>query len=105
MTSCWCSTAGRDPEPPPDPDQAWSATEAAWRERFPSSTAPSAGATPATPTRCSQGLTSAGGGMVAAATMSLPERAREGRNYDYRYVWIRDQCLAGEAVAKAGPTR
>ena len=40
--------------------------------------------------------------MVAAATMSLPERAREGRNYDYRYVWIRDQCYAGEAVAKAG---
>ena len=40
--------------------------------------------------------------MVAAATMSLPERAREGRNYDYRYVWIRDQCYAGCAVAKAG---
>jgi GH15 family glucan-1,4-alpha-glucosidase len=41
--------------------------------------------------------------MVAAATMSLPERAREGRNYDYRYVWIRDQCFTGQAVAKAGP--
>jgi GH15 family glucan-1,4-alpha-glucosidase len=39
---------------------------------------------------------------VAAATMSLPERAREGRNYDYRYVWIRDQCYVGQAVAKAG---
>ena len=41
--------------------------------------------------------------MVAAATTSLPERAREGRNYDYRYVWIRDQCYTGQAVAKAGP--
>jgi GH15 family glucan-1,4-alpha-glucosidase len=40
--------------------------------------------------------------MVAAATMSLPERAREGRNYDYRYVWIRDLCYAGQAVAQAG---
>ena len=40
--------------------------------------------------------------MVAAATMSLPERARQGRNYDYRYVWIRDQCYAGQAAAKAG---
>ncbi|WP_434099493.1 glycoside hydrolase family 15 protein [Streptomyces sviceus] len=29
--------------------------------------------------------------MVAAATTSLPERAEEGRNYDYRYVWIRDR--------------
>jgi GH15 family glucan-1,4-alpha-glucosidase len=35
--------------------------------------------------------------------MSLPERAEEGRNYDYRYAWIRDQCYSGEAVAAAGP--
>ena len=40
--------------------------------------------------------------MVAAATTCLPERARQGRNYDYRYVWIRDQCYAGQAVAAAG---
>ncbi len=50
-----------------------------------------------------RGLTSSGGGMVAAATMSLPERAEEGRNYDYRYVWIRDQCYVGQAVAADGP--
>ena len=50
-----------------------------------------------------RGLTRAGGGMVAAATTSLPERAEAGRNYDYRYVWIRDQCYAGQAVAAAGP--
>lgn len=43
--------------------------------------------------------------MVAAATTSLPERARQNRNYDYRYVWIRDQCYAGQAVAAAGPHR
>jgi GH15 family glucan-1,4-alpha-glucosidase len=40
--------------------------------------------------------------MVAATTTSLPERAEEGRNYDYRYVWIRDQCIAGQAAAAAG---
>jgi GH15 family glucan-1,4-alpha-glucosidase len=40
--------------------------------------------------------------MVASATTSLPERAEQGRNYDYRYVWIRDQCYAGEAAARAG---
>jgi GH15 family glucan-1,4-alpha-glucosidase len=50
-----------------------------------------------------RGLTSAGGGMVAAATTSLPERAAQGRNYDYRYVWIRDQCYAGLAVGADGP--
>jgi GH15 family glucan-1,4-alpha-glucosidase len=40
--------------------------------------------------------------MVAAATTSLPERAEAGRNYDYRYAWIRDQCYAGQAAAVAG---
>ena len=40
--------------------------------------------------------------MVAAATTSLPERSEAGRNYDYRYVWIRDQCYAGQAAAVAG---
>jgi len=43
--------------------------------------------------------------MVAAATMSLPERADTGRNYDYRYVWMRDQCYTGVAVAADGPHR
>ena len=49
-----------------------------------------------------RGLTSAGGGMVAASTTSLPERAEQGRNYDYRYVWIHDQAYAGQAAAAAG---
>ena len=49
-----------------------------------------------------RGLTSSSGGMVAAATTSLPERAEAGRNYDYRYAWIRDQCYAGQAAAAAG---
>jgi hypothetical protein len=40
--------------------------------------------------------------MVAACTTSLPEHTRQGRNYDYRYAWIRDQCYAGQAVAKHG---
>ena len=47
-------------------------------------------------------MTSSTGAMVAAATMSLPERADQGRNYDYRYAWIRDQCFAGQAVAACG---
>ena len=50
-----------------------------------------------------RGLTSASGAMVAAATTSLPERLEAGRNYDYRYAWIRDQCYAGLAMAAHGP--
>jgi alpha,alpha-trehalase len=48
-----------------------------------------------------RGMTHPTGGMVAAATTSLPERAEQGRNYDYRYAWIRDQCFAGQAAAAA----
>ncbi|MGB9182533.1 MAG: glycoside hydrolase family 15 protein [Solirubrobacteraceae bacterium] len=92
-----------DPSPPPDPDRAWSVTESAWRERVPELECPVAQRDAHHSYAVLQGLTSGGGGMVAAATMSLPERARAGRNYDYRYVWIRDQCLTGQAVAKAGP--
>lgn len=49
------------------------------------------------------GLTSRDHGMVAAATMSLPERPKAHRDYDYRYSWIRDQCYAGQGVARLGP--
>lgn len=51
------------------------------------------------------GLTSQDNGMVAAATMSLPERPKAHRDYDYRYSWIRDQCYAGQGVARLGPNR
>jgi GH15 family glucan-1,4-alpha-glucosidase len=50
-------------------------------------------------------MTSSSSGMVAAVTMSLPERADAGRNYDYRYAWVRDQCYAGQAAAVAGAER
>ena len=40
-----------------------------------------------------RGLTGARRRMVAAATTSrCPSARAEGRSYDYRYVWIRDQC-------------
>ena len=89
--------------PLPDPDTLWASTENAWRTAVP----PFANSIAVRDTRHSyavlRGLTSAGGGMVAAATTSLPERADQGRDYDYRYVWIRDQCYAGQAVAVDGP--
>jgi GH15 family glucan-1,4-alpha-glucosidase len=86
----------------PDPDRAWEDTRAEWARRV-----PELGGHAARDARHAYavlaGLTSSSGGMVAAATTSLPERARQGRNYDYRYVWVRDQCYAGQAVAAAGP--
>jgi GH15 family glucan-1,4-alpha-glucosidase len=89
---------------PPDPEQAWTATETYWQRRVPAlPRAAGAQRDAGHAYAVLAGLTGAGGGMVAACTTSLPERARQGRNYDYRYVWIRDQCYAGQAVAAAGP--
>ncbi|HEX6761289.1 MAG TPA: glycoside hydrolase family 15 protein [Gaiellaceae bacterium] len=88
---------------PPDADVAWSATEQAWRERVPELEYTVGSRDARHAYAVLSGLTSSAGGMVAAATMSLPERAREGRNFDYRYAWIRDQCYAGRAAATAGP--
>jgi GH15 family glucan-1,4-alpha-glucosidase len=86
----------------PDADGLWDATEETWRRAVPR-------LDHVLDTRSTRhhyavlrGLTSREGGMVAAATTSLPERAQAGRNYDYRYVWIRDQCYTGRAIAAVG---
>lgn len=91
------------PRDPVDPAAQWSRTEASWHEAVPALGPTAAPRDAEHSYAVMRGLTSAGGGMVAAATMSLPERAAEGKNYDYRYVWIRDQCYAGIAVAADGP--
>ncbi len=41
------------------------------------------------------------GGIIAAATTSLPEVPGEHRNYDYRYVWVRDSAMITGALVRA----
>src|SRR5215207_6457981 len=42
------------------------------------------------------------GGIVAAATTSLPEQIGGPRNWDYRYCWLRDAALTLQALMGAG---
>jgi hypothetical protein len=90
-------------EGPVRPDAAWEATEAAWASAIPRLDGTLAGRDVRHSYAVLRGLTSAGGGMVAAATMSLPERSDAGTSYDYRYAWIRDQAYTGQAIAAHGP--
>jgi alpha,alpha-trehalase len=88
--------------PLPEPDDAWAATEHAWRSAVPDCTDLIAARDARHAYAVLRGLTASSGAMVAAATTSLPERQEGGRNYDYRYAWIRDQCYTGLAIAAHG---
>ena len=44
------------------------------------------------------------GGIVAAHTTSIPEAPKSGRNWDYRYCWLRDAYFVVEALNRLGTT-
>ncbi len=90
-------------EDPPDADRAWAETRAHWRDTVPGLSESVAPRDARHAYAVLTGLTAPDGGMVAAATLGLPERAEAGRNYDYRYVWLRDQAYAGLSASVGEP--
>ena len=87
---------------PPRTDETWLATEARWQETVPSLEGLPAQRDARHAYAILAGLTSSSGGMVAAGTMALPESMQRGGSYDYRYAWIRDQAISGQALSTIG---
>jgi GH15 family glucan-1,4-alpha-glucosidase len=85
----------RDPPPVLDVDRALSETDAWWRDWSARSKPPSPyDETVQRSLLVLRALTDEDtGGISAAATTSLPETDGGSRNWDYRYVWLRDAAL------------
>src|SRR5205823_14189162 len=45
------------------------------------------------------------GAIVAAVSTSIPESRASGRNWDYRYCWLRDAYFVVNALNRLGATR
>ena len=43
------------------------------------------------------------GAVLAAATTSLPEAIGGGRNYDYRFCWLRETATSGSMPCRCNP--
>jgi len=95
------------PSPPPnDPDAALRSTQGYWeafsgRSCYDGPYKDAVDRSLITLKALSYGAT---GGIVAAATTSLPEQLGGGRNWDYRYCWLRDATLTLFALMGAGFT-
>jgi GH15 family glucan-1,4-alpha-glucosidase len=94
----------RPPPPPIDPRLALAETEAFWRQWMGHCASRGEWEQPVRRSLVTlKALTYAPtGGIVAAATTSLPERIGGERNWDYRFCWLRDATLTLLALMNAG---
>lgn len=89
---------------PQDSDRQWALTQRYWKAAHQPYTGPHA-ALYQRSLETMRALTyRPTGAPIAAATTSLPEVPGEVRQWDYRYVWVRDSAYAAEALLMAGDT-
>jgi GH15 family glucan-1,4-alpha-glucosidase len=97
-------SSSQSPPPAVDPVESLARTEVAWRQW--SDRCPEVGPWSRAVKRSLitlKALTYAPtGGVVAAATTSLPERLGGVRNWDYRYCWLRDATFTLQAFMHLG---
>ncbi len=97
---------GHDPEMPQvDPELALSATKdfwIEWSDQAAYQTGPYRGAVDRSLITLKALTYEPTGGIVAAATTSLPEELGGVRNWDYRYCWLRDATYTLQALLAAG---
>ena len=97
-------SSSQSPPPAIDPVEALARAETAWRQW--SDRCPEVGPWSQAVKRSVitlKALTYAPtGGIVAAATTSLPERLGGTRNWDYRYCWLRDATFTLQAFTQLG---
>jgi GH15 family glucan-1,4-alpha-glucosidase len=103
FTLTWTPTYAPEPEPL-DPERELEATAAWWREWSGRSTYRGEWAEQVQRSLITlKALTYAPtGGLVAAATTSLPEQIGGVRNWDYRYCWLRDSAFTLYALMAGG---
>jgi GH15 family glucan-1,4-alpha-glucosidase len=107
QTVSFVLTHGASHLPPPaaaDPESSLATTEAFWTEWLAAGQArgPWADAENRSVLTLKALTYAPTGGIVAAATTSLPEQIGGIRNWDYRYCWVRDATLTLLALINAG---
>jgi GH15 family glucan-1,4-alpha-glucosidase len=95
-----------EPPAPPDPEESLAETLRYWRDWSTTGTydGPYAEAVQRSLITLKALTFNPTGGIVAAATTSLPEQVGGVRNWDYRYCWLRDAAFVLHALMDAGHT-
>ena len=100
-----CGTETLEPADDPEPQRRTDA-DAYWRQWLHSLTLPELERDLVARSALTlRGLCNADtGGIMAAATTSLPEEIGGVRNWDYRYCWLRDGAMTAQALVTLGST-